>query len=291
MKHRKQAWGAGLAFALVVVGACAPELRELGDAAEAGAGGDGSNAGSGTVVPHGGSKTTGGGGAAPNAAGASQNNAGAPNEDCFSPTHNVELSRDPTAVGCICDTADQVCVGSEPGEPFWYGMLGCESGRWENVPPSCDVGCFSPTESPMLAIDTPEAGCACTNEPAECVRTAYEGRDWDVGLECVDGRWHSVEDGVCGDGRQAACRVDGVTYPHGARNIPSPFDECNHCSCDDGQLDCTIIECGDIECAEGTFQARRCLACGPADACLEVETGCLSGPGCESGVCDEGRCG
>lgn len=242
MKSRNAAWGIGLL--MCGLSACTPSIRPLGDEPSEGgdeSGGDtgGPNmAGTGTVLPQGGSGNSGTGGSG----------------------------------------------GMTPNQG---GAGGTASGMGGN-----NANCFSPTNSAALAIEVPEAGCPCSKEPDECVLTEYDSRPWLLSFSCQNGKWESVEDGVCGDGRQSACRVDGVTYPHGARNIPSPFDECNHCSCGDGQLvDCTIIECGDIECGEGSYPARRCVECGPTDACLEVETGCLSGPGCENGFCDEGRCG
>jgi hypothetical protein len=144
---------------------------------------------------------------------------------------------------------------------------------------------------PNLALLNPDAGCACADEPPECVQTEHEGRPWLLSLYCEDGKWTSAEDGVCGDGRQADCRVDGITYPHGARRVPTPFSECNTCACANGALsECTNRKCADTQCEEGTFPATRCLECGPVDECLLVETGCLSGPGCETGFCESDRC-
>jgi hypothetical protein len=152
--------------------------------------------------------------------------------------------------------------------------------------------CFSPTHSPNLALIDPDEGCACVDEPPECVETEHEGRPWRVSLYCERGQWTTGEDGVCGDGGQADCHVDGVTYAHGARRVPAPFSACNTCVCNDGNLsECTGNECADRTCEQGSYRAKRCVECGPVDQCLEVETGCLSGPGCESGFCEEGRCG
>jgi len=39
---------------------------------------------------------------------------------------------------------------------------------------------------------------------------------------------------------KAPCEVDGVTYLHG---MPVPSGDCNVCSCDDGEVACTLIAC------------------------------------------------
>lgn len=287
MKNRIKAWGLGLAV-WGAIAACAPVVHELGDEPKAGNGGGGGKGGSGTL-PNGGTKAT----PPPDQGGAPHNAGGAPTADCFSPTQNVELSLSEDAVGCPCNATDPACVGSQPGEtPVWYGMLECENGRWKSVPNSCDKSCFSPTDVPQLALTEPDAGCACNDDPPECVLTEHQGRPWRVSFSCFEGKWTPTEDGVCGDGRRADCRIDDVTYPHGARRVPNPFSVCNTCTCDDGELvDCSGKFCADTECTEGSYPARRCVECGPVDECLEVEIGCLSGPECETGNCEEGRCG
>jgi hypothetical protein len=148
-----------------------------------------------------------------------------------------------------------------------------------------DDDCFSPTQRPGLALAPNGVGCACDAEPPECVLTEYNGTPWRVSLYCEDGQWVPAEDGVCGNGRQADCRVDGVTYPHGARRVPSPFTQCNTCGCDDGQLvDCTRYKC-QSSCPAGSFEAKRCAECGPADGCAVFEHGCFTDPSCEGGFC------
>jgi hypothetical protein len=289
MKKRIKAWGLGFVV-WGAIAACTPSVRELGDEPVAGDGSGGSGkGGSGTVLPSGGSKPTDGG-----AAGALVN-AGGEGPDparCLSPTQNLDLAREEGALGCRCNAPDPVCVSDLAVTPPWYGMLLCEEGRWQSVPPSCDNDCFSPTSSPNLALVDPDAGCACDEDPPECVETLFDGRPWRVSLYCEGGKWTSAEDGVCGDGGQSDCRVDGVSYPHGARRVPAPFSTCNTCVCNDGDLsECTGYKCADRTCEEGSFRAKRCVECGPVDECLEVETGCFSGPGCEGGICEEGRCG
>jgi hypothetical protein len=107
---------------------------------------------------------------------------------------------------------------------------------------------------------------------------------------CTDGRWTSVEDGPC-DGR-AQCRVAGVDYPSGAKRVPTPYSGCNDCDCDNGALvNCTNRKCTDRPCPAGTFAARKCLDCGPTDACSKLETGCFSEADCEDGICSAVQCG
>jgi hypothetical protein len=294
MMIRKKSWGG----ALLLVGlfaACSPEVRELGDgpvAGEAGAGGSGGDAiaGSGTIVP-GGASGSGGTPVAGGSGGAGDGGA-APEPECFSPSSNLKLAQQEGAIGCPCVGSGEVCVSDFQSDPVWIGMLICEDGRWRSVPPTCDMGCFAPNEAPALAIDHPDAGCACNgDEPAECVLTEYQGQPWRVALYCEAGRWISAEDGVCGDGRQSDCRVDGVTYPHGGRGVPDPFG-CGTCTCDNGSLKaCSDADCVPSDCPSGSFASRRCLDCGPVDQCTLTEIGCLSGDGCDAGLCVGALCG
>jgi hypothetical protein len=156
--------------------------------------------------------------------------------------------------------------------------------------------CFSPTSSPSLGLVQPDAGCACAEELPECVLTEQAGSPTRVAFYCEEGKWTTEPrfpptKPVCGDRRQADCRVKGVTYPHGAARVPAPFSRCNTCSCSNGELvGCSGHLCADTECDEGSFRAKRCVACGLVDECLEVETGCLSGTGCETGVCESLVC-
>jgi hypothetical protein len=138
--------------------------------------------------------------------------------------------------------------------------------------------CFSPTQSPELALDEPDAGCSCSDEESQCVSTRYQGRAWDVALICTQGRWRSVEDGPCFPTRPPIatatdCVVEGRRYADGA-TVPDPFS-CNTCVCDDGQVSaCTEIGCAD-PCPAGTGAGISCAACGPTDGCEAEETACL----------------
>lgn len=290
MTNRKKIWGLGWVL-VSVAAACTPEFRELGDepAVGGGSGGSGnSKAGSGSVLPNGGKTST-----PPGAAGSTPSSAGAPADpdECFSPTDHLELARDPDATGCACEGDELVCVTATDGDVPWFGALECVDGRWTVNLSGCDQDCFSPTNAPALAIEPGSLGCACTDEPPECVRTMYEGKPWDVALYCVDGHWTSAEDGVC-DWLAPGCNVDDVSYPSGARRVPSPFSACNTCDCSDGNLvNCTQFRCADTGCDEGSSEARRCLGCGPTDDCTEYEIGCLSGEGCDSGLCSSPWCG
>lgn len=77
-----------------------------------------------------------------------------------------------------------------------------------------------------------------------------------------------------GDSSAASCVVDGRVYPSGSGGIQDPFS-CNQCSCDNGRLDCTEINCA-TPCPRGTAPASQCLQCGPVDQCLSIEYKCLS---------------
>jgi hypothetical protein len=157
-------------------------------------------------------------------------------------------------------------------------------------PPMPGGECFSPTNHPELAYEASgPPGCACQDEPAECVRAENNGRPWDIALVCTDGHWQGVEDGPCDGG--AACTIKGIEYPSGAR-VPAPFDFCNKCSCDNGEMkDCTQAKCAGSVCPDGTYQARRCTDCGPIDNCAAWEYGCFADPECADGVCSAVRCG
>lgn len=162
-----------------------------------------------------------------------------------------------------------------------------EGGATQVDPPAAGGAtqeCYAPQYRPELAIEPNTVGCPCEDEPEECVRVQYDGRPWDVALYCVDGQWKSAEDGICWTG--AECVVDDVTYPSGARRVPTPYSACNTCRCMDGELvDCTTRECADTPCPEGTFVARNCVGCGPAGGCTAWEIGCFADPACEDGTC------
>lgn len=168
-----------------------------------------------------------------------------------------------------------VAMGGEPGNQGGQGS---------------SPGCFSPGDHPELAYEVGgPPGCSCEKDAAECVRTQYQGRPWDIALMCVDGRWQGVEDGPCDGG--ATCTIDGTEYPSGAW-VPSPFDSCNRCRCDHGDVGgCTSGQCTPHSCPDGTFQAKRCTSCGPADGCDAWEYGCFSDPACADGICSTMQCG
>lgn len=272
MKHRSGVWG--VVVGLVSAAACAPTIREPGDEPVA-QGGTSSGASGGRSSPTG----PGSGGEA--------GYGGVPTEpECFSPTQRLDLAREVGGVGCTCSGARSVCVSDEDSSEPWSGQLDCVDGRWKSVPSKCHEDCFSPTNRPDLAVEAGAIGCACRDSP-ECVLTEYDGQPWLISFECEDERWISVEDGVCGDGTQAYCRSEGVTYPHGARHIPSPFD-CNECECDNGTLGCTEAYCfkGQQECPQGTTLIRRCVECGGRmGECAVVETGCFTEQECPDGDC------
>jgi len=149
----------------------------------------------------------------------------------------------------------------------------------EPPPPGATLACFSPSQSPALSLDEPNAGCPCSGSAGVCVRTEYDGRPWDVALVCEGGRWQGVEDGPCAPSLPnpanppATCLVEGQRYADGER-VPDPYS-CNTCFCEDGQVSvCTEIGCAD-PCPTGTTPGTSCAECGPTDACESVETTCL----------------
>lgn len=107
------------------------------------------------------------------------------------------------------------------------------------------------------------------------------------------GRCEDFNDG----GGAASCQVNGKVYPDGATGIRDPFS-CNSCSCSDGALVCTEINCPQ-PCPPNSVPGERCLLCGPADGCELVEIGCLPlcsdtcpnpAETCVNGACRQ-RCG
>lgn len=287
MKNRNKVWGLGLLASGMII-ACAPTVHELGDEPAAGAGGSESG-GSGSVVPRGGSQTTPG----PDDGGEPSNVAGAPSEpECFSPTHYPERLILDDALGCRCDTPEEHCLSDLTSEPPWNGMLACAEGRWKSVPPTCEETCFSPVK-PRLAFEPDGVGCPCDDDPPVCVADPGEGGTAEIGLFCEDGKWTTTPLAAHAKSpcslRRTDCRVADVIYPHGARGVPDPFS-CNSCQCDNGLLTrCTELGCP-TTCDEGTYAAWRCVQCGPVDECVLMETGCLSGPRCETGVCEADNC-
>ena len=207
---------------------------------------------------------------------------------CVSPT-NFARAHDPAAVGCECDDDEPVCV--DFGGNDAPARFECVEGRWKLGATSC-IPCFSPTVTPQLALTSGIRGCACSDEPAECVHVTHDGEPRNLALSCVAGRWTSADAASECDSLAPRCRVGGVSYPSGARGISSPYSLCNKCDCVDGELvNCTTNDCADTRCGDGSYRARRCLGCGPADDCTEYEIGCLSGDGCETGRCTSPQCG
>ena len=105
--------------------------------------------------------------------------------------------------------------------------------------------------------------------------------------------------GYCSNGQRCeplwregpqACKVEGLVYPHGATGVPDPTS-CNKCTCSDGELSCTEINCP-TPCPAEHVLSRQCALCGPADECLIVEHACL--PTCtadtDSCACVDGVC-
>jgi len=84
------------------------------------------------------------------------------------------------------------CGGTGPGtdERATQGTL---------AQPSGSVACYSPTQGLETAYDPGSVGCACDSTRDEDVCVSYDdaGQPYDVALNCVEGAWRAVLDGVC----------------------------------------------------------------------------------------------
>lgn len=133
-----------------------------------------------------------------------------------------------------------------------------------------DGRCFAPDRTPELVNEPEVIGCPCDGQAEVCVRTED---DW-VALACDGSRWTAAEDAGC-PAQGTACMIHGAVYASGSSGIPSPFDTCNTCTCDDGDAVCTEIACPGSGCPEGTVPASTCAECGPAGGCAVALVGCL----------------
>lgn len=144
----------------------------------------------------------------------------------------------------------------------------------------------------------PENGAAIAE--AQALQSKYEGLSCGGEVVCEPclpqlagvcstmGRCEPITDPRAGG---TACKVNGVVYASGQGGIPDPTS-CNKCSCSNGQLSCTEIYCP-VACPPNTAYGTQCAECGPTDACLVVEHGCLptcvdtcsNGSACSAGVC------
>ena len=97
-----------------------------------------------------------------------------------------------------------------------------------------------------------------------------------LGLACggsADGNDCEGENCPSAPGRQ--CSIGGVTYASGVNGIPAE-DSCNTCSCQDGELACTLIGCADRSCRYGNLT----LADGASQ---------LASDGCNTCSCSAGQ--
>lgn len=122
--------------------------------------------------------------------------------------------------------------------------------------------CFSPTQNVEGALKPGAVPCPCgPSDPPQCVGTRFLP-DFEpltqVSMECVDGAWAIVPEGLCDGG--AACQTDDGIFPSGMVNVPDPFS-CNTCECHDGKItSCTEIGCPKV-CPENSQPALGCLDC------------------------------
>lgn len=139
---------------------------------------------------------------------------------------------------------------------------------------------------------------AWNQSEADALQRAFSAMNCGAGIAC--GPCASPSRGYCSDGGVCVndyepepgpgCKVNGVVYPDGASNVPDPVS-CNVCACQAGELACDDQACPK-PCPVGTAFGRSCAACGPTDACLVVEVGCLPActNACDAGLCSDGVC-
>ena len=163
-------------------------------------------------------------------------------------------------------------------------------------------GCDPHGPNPCTLRVSDALGCGC--------ETFVDPSSWDASLAMAFATHYSVlecnANGNCGpcrvpvrgtcsimDGCQdaydappgRACKVNGTIYADGTPGIPDPIS-CNTCTCMDGALSCTEVDCPK-PCPAGTTFARSCAQCGPTMECDVVELACR--PAC-TGTCAEGDC-
>jgi hypothetical protein len=119
-----------------------------------------------------------------------------PENDCFSPTQNLDLAYDDGAVGCACQDEASQCMPDSAGSQV---ALVCESGQWQAVLDGpCEPApedCYSPEDDSDGYFDFSLTGCACDSEQSWCV----PGEPGLVFIACVDGHWAPSDAGECGE--------------------------------------------------------------------------------------------
>ncbi len=153
----------------------------------------------------------------------------------------------------------------------------------------CDVGCCPPTtwSAQMLeagvftgAIVWPGREWNGPSDTDEPLGPPFPAGDYDVsvtfavpGIGSMTARLPIEVFGDAAVSGEASCEVDGQVHASGATGIGDP-QSCNTCTCDDGTLVCTEINCPE-PCPSGTAYGTSCSQCGPTDACEVVRHACL----------------
>jgi hypothetical protein len=118
----------------------------------------------------------------------------------------------------------------------------CGGGEDTPAAEPAQASCFSPEQTPELAIDQPGRGCPCDGDADQCVATTYYGRAWSVGLVCTTGRWTRNDD-VCAPPLPESC-------PDGTRGGVS----CMACgpsdTCEVGETACLAVCIAHSDCTD-----------------------------------------
>lgn len=195
------------------------------------------------------------------------------------------------SVGCTergCESCESIATR--------YGTLTELARRCDPAAPN---QCTQPVfEGLLCGCDTFVAVGAWNQSEVDALQQAYSAMNCGAGVTCgacaPPPRAHCSPAGRCVDDDEPepgpACKVNGVVYPDGASNIPDPVS-CNTCVCQAGQLACDNASCPK-PCPAGTLFAQSCAECGPTDACLVVELGCMPTctDACDAGFCNQGIC-
>eukprot|EP00058_Branchiostoma_floridae_P014451 XP_002599939.1 hypothetical protein BRAFLDRAFT_74063 [Branchiostoma floridae] len=186
---------------------------------------------------------------------------------------------------CICQNGDIIC-----------NTVRCAATPCANpiVPPGecCPVcgectydGQTYPSGETFVAPRNPCLRCTCRRGELDCDRLDLECRP-----QCTSpGRLPDVCCPVCD-----ICEYERRNYRNGARFRPPGADVCTECSCLNGNVRCSVIECQPVNCANPTTKPDEC--CPACQACFvngreyaEGQTFRSPNDPCADCVCTGGR--
>jgi len=284
---------------------------------QGGAPGGGGTAGKGGKSQVGGSTQSGGGvtqsyGGAPPIAGSGGNTEGGTTATC---EYNGKIYAVPATFPagdgcntCFCGVANSVqctaraCFSCSDFTTKYQATL--------NEAARCDPSLDS-VQCTLSIGDSLTCGCITFANPANktalealgSLQAQYESAGCGNGVVCgpcpEPQRSYCSPQGLCAVAPQLgrSCRVLGAQYPNGQTGIKHPESACNTCTCEDGRLICSNLECASSSiCPDGQSFGRQCLAgCGHG-ACQIPEYTCLAHCGdgnacadpaqaCNNGVC------